>query len=394
MKYYLTILLIPILVMPLFAQKLDIFGYFEPQFTFMWLKTGSSQLQSDKIRIDLASRLGDHVAIGADFEVIKYYGTTFWSYYEFLPDKLIPQPDSIHYWVPNIYFPDVSDWGDIYARLSYKQADLTVGKQQLSFGTGYAWNPTDVFNTKDVLDPTYEQTGHNALRLDISIGSRNGITALYQPEYIWDSSTKLVRVRTGISRFDVSAIAVEQQYVSTYFGPYGTSYFYYRRHLFGGDMVGQLLGLGVWSEYAYNDLQDTDDFVEFLVGGDYTFNSGLHVLGEYYRNTQGKSNKDLYTFQDWMRWVSGNSRALSRDQAYVLADYPATDLLQVGGAIVGSLNDYSFTVVPTIIYSLFQNVELTFFGNVSTGKEGTAYSASGANSVILRLRAYFNANTR
>ena len=31
-----------------------------------------------------------------------------------------------------------------------------MGKQQISLGTGYVWNPTDVFNIKELFDPTYE----------------------------------------------------------------------------------------------------------------------------------------------------------------------------------------------------------------------------------------------
>ena len=187
MKFFYILLLIAILAMPLSAQKLDIFGYFEPQFMVMWSKNKGAQLQSNKIRIDLESQLGDFVTFGADFDIVKYYGTLSWSYYEFLPDEIISSLDSMR-WAYTISFADMSYWGDMYARLSFKYADLTAGKQQLSFGTGYAWNPTDVFNTKDVLDPTYEQTGHNALRLDVPVGSRNSITTIYQPEYNWEES--------------------------------------------------------------------------------------------------------------------------------------------------------------------------------------------------------------
>jgi hypothetical protein len=45
--------------------------------------------------------------------------------------------------------------------------------------------------------------------------------------------------------------------------------------------------------------------------------------------------------------------------------------------------------VPMFIYSLYQNVELTFFGNVNIGREGSAFFTRGADSAILRLRAYF-----
>jgi len=78
----------------------------------------------------------------------------------------------------NITFSDRTFLDNAYLKLSLKAFDLTVGKQQISLGTGYVWNPTDVFNIKDPLDPTYEQPGHNALRVDVALGNNTTLTAL------------------------------------------------------------------------------------------------------------------------------------------------------------------------------------------------------------------------
>ena len=87
-------------------------------------------------------------------------------------------------------FSDQTFLDNAYVMIRMKYADLIVGKQQISLGTGYVWNPTDIFNIKDILDPTYEQPGHNAIRLDIPIGTKYNLTGIYSPDDTWKNSTK------------------------------------------------------------------------------------------------------------------------------------------------------------------------------------------------------------
>ena len=92
---------------------------------------------------------------------------------------------------------------NIYIRANFKNFDLTVGKQQISLGTGYAWNPIDIFNFKQLLDPTYEQTGVNAIRAEIPIGSRSNIDLLLSPGTDWDNSVKMFQLKSGVGRYDI-----------------------------------------------------------------------------------------------------------------------------------------------------------------------------------------------
>ncbi len=43
------------------------------------------------------------------------------------------------------------------------------------------------------------------------------------------------------------------------------------RTLFGGAIVGELAGAGIWLEGAWNQLENQDDFTEVVIGTDYTF---------------------------------------------------------------------------------------------------------------------------
>jgi len=62
--------------------------------------------------------------------------------------------------------------------LDFERVLLRIGKQQLPWGAGYSWNPTDIFNAKDPLDSTYERVGLNAFQLQVPFGTEGMVTVL------------------------------------------------------------------------------------------------------------------------------------------------------------------------------------------------------------------------
>jgi hypothetical protein len=265
---------------------------------------------------------------------------------------------------------------------------LTAGKQQISLGTGYFSNPTDVFNIKDAVDPTYEQPGHNGIRLDWMLARRLQLLALYAPiEDHWERSGKLLRLKVGLGHFDLSALGIEIPYRRTDFSTLEVEE--QRRQILGGDVVGELLGLGVWAEGAYSFLKDDEEFYEFLVGTDYTFESGLYGLLEYHHNSLGKGKDDELDLGAWMRFLTGETKTIARDQIYGFVQYPVTDLIALGSSFIYSVSDGSAALVPTAYWSLFENVELTLIVNLFVGEEGKVYSSALGNGGFLRARVYF-----
>ena len=263
-----------------------------------------------------------------------------------------------------------------------------VGKQQISLGTGYFSNPTDVFNVKDALDPTYEQPGHNAVRMDLFLGPRLSVMALYSPlEMDWQNSGKLMRIKAGLGHFDFSVTGYEMQHTSTDFHTFEITQ--QRRRLFGIDFVGELLGLGVWVEGAYNFMKQDDDFYEFILGIDYTFESGLYTLLEYHHNSPGKTDHTEYDLNDWMRYFVGETKTISQDQVYGFIQYPVADLIMIGGSTVFSISDQSIALVPMVYYSIFENVDLTLMLNLYVGEEGKIFSSSLGNGGFIRAQVYF-----
>jgi hypothetical protein len=375
-------------------DKVELFGYYESQVLGTGLKGKFYQLFTNKLRIDLKSDLSDNITFAANFDYIHYLGKKQWDVLDFLSEGLVATvPEDMRpFYV--IAFSNETFLDNAYIKFSFSAFDLTVGKQQISLGTGYVWNPTDVFNIKDVLDPTYEQPGHTALRLDIPLSPAYTLTALYSPEETWEKSTKLIQVKGNISRFDLHIIGVERVWPYHDYSEFDYQNMNFldvseKRKMLGVSTVGELLGLGVWAEYAHNWMEKSDNFYEIVVGADYTFDFQTYVMMEFYRNTVGKSDYEEYDINDWMRFLAAEQKSICRDQAYVFVQHPATDLMNVGLQTVYCLSDCSLAFVPTLGYSISDNVEIYAYLSLNLGKEGTVYGKNMGNGGLLRLRAYF-----
>jgi len=377
-------------------DQIEIFGYFETQ--LMGAKPGNKyiQLHSNKLRFDFESRLAAKVTFKANFNFITWHGKTNWNILNFLPANLvenIPSELKAAYTIP---FKDRHYLDNAFVRLSFDKFDLTLGKQQISSGTGYVWNPVDIFNTKDMLDPTYEQPGHNALRLDIPFNGSSSLSLIYSPGDNWNKSTKQLALKTKISRFDLTLSAAEtrrfrhdyEQFSPDPQNP-GFLLLTEKRQQLGLTTAGQLFGLGTWAEYAYNLLESSPNYYGWITGFDYTFKNQTYIMAEYYHNSSGETNKDKYTINSWMQLLAAERKTIARDQIYGMIRHPLTDLIHVNFSAVHVFSDGSTALIPALEYNIFENVDLTAYLNFYFGSKGSLYNLRLGNGGMIRIRAYF-----
>jgi len=418
MKRVLFVLLFPIL---LFAQALEFSGYFEPQMTGLSIQDEFYNFSANKVRLDLNTDY-KNVSFGANVNYISYHGKTEWNVLDYLPNRVtqgIPA-DLRSFYV--FHFGDMAEWtgafpthradriylDNAYLNMHFKNSDLIIGKQQLSFGTGYTWNPTDLFNSKDVLDPTYEQPGHNAVRWMLQLGSIHHIDVIYTPGEQWEDSGKMLRYSTWLGRFDLSIVAAQVTWANTNYNftsmltnpdfmlnadptqfemPQAT----YTRNMIGGDLAGELFGIGLWSELAYNFKDDdlSDENLEWVVGADYTFENSLYVMAEWMHSSAAPDNWQDYTLNDWMRMFTAETKSMCRNQLYAMAMYPITDLITFNISTISSLSDASIGFIPMLMWNIFEDVELNLFGYFYAGDDGRLYASNMGNGGMARFRIYF-----
>jgi len=390
-----TVLFCFIFLLPLNAKiDVDLFGYFESQLMGLNINKEFIGLFSNKLRVDLKSEISDNITFAANFNSLLYHGRTVWNILDFLPDSAVaevPEGNESFYVLP---FSDRYYLDNAYIKFAFKYFDLIMGKQQISLGTGYVWNPVDVFNVKDYLDPTYEQPGHNALRIDVPLGSSFTLTALYSPENSWKESSKMIQLKGTIWRFDFALLAIEKSWVFHDYTDFDQDLMNFtelpeERQLLGFSTAGELLSVGVWVEFAYNWMEETDDFYELVAGADYTFDFQTYVMVEYYRNTLAKNGYKEYTLNDWLRLMSQEQKAIARDQVYILIQHPVSDLISLGFSSIYSISDNSVALIPTLNYSLSENVDIMAYLNFNIGKDGKAYAHTLGRGGMIRVRVYF-----
>ena len=374
----------------LLAGDVDLFGYFESQIMGAQINEDFIQMQSNKLRLDLEHRI-NRIEFRANVNWITYHGKTEWFIPDFLPEPIADQIPAALRPCFVLPFEDTSVLDNAFARISFRRWDLTAGKQQISLGTGYAWNPTDLFNNKDLFDPTYEQPGHAAIRADIPLASRINLTCLYGPEDIWKNSSKAIDLKIGLGRFDCSLTVIEKQWTLhdyTHLFLTGPIEISETRRMFGGSLSGELLGLGVWTEGGFNAMENSDDFTEVIAGTDYTFDSGTYVMGEVYYNSGCPEKATDYSLTDWMRYFSAEQKSINRYQVYLLLQHPVSDQTQAGMSIVAA-GDGSVVLLPTLTTTPYENLEVLAYLNLYIGEELKAFNPNQGNGGILRARIYF-----
>ncbi len=385
----------------LFAQ-VDWYGYYETEADYLSLPDNNIYFGYHKFRLDLDSAPTDQIRVSANI-VSKYYdGASIFNFMEFIDQSFWPElpvfdetgiqlTDSLG--VPVTYIlndlpyqlSDTLFLDNVFLEFHHKRFDLTLGRQQIPSGVGYAWNPTDLFNSKDMMDPTYEDTGVPATRIDVPVGFSMTFTGIIQPENSWNNSTQYYQFKTGLGRFDLSLLYGKSAYAETGLLTAGS----WDREIGGINLEGELFGLGTRAELAVNRLDYDSDSLkyEFILGGDFTFENSLYLLGEFYHNDFGVA-ADETRFDDYMVFLAGQRKSLNQNYLFLMAMYPLGDLLTGSLFGIGNLDDGSLAINPQLDYNIFEDVELSLMGSVFIGgdKDEFGYQSAGMR---LRLRAYF-----
>jgi hypothetical protein len=369
----------------------DWFGYYEGEADYGKLPGKSMYFGYNKLRLDMDTSPSDNIRIGANIIYKQFNGQTELNFMDFIDQKywpVIPLQDGsgstiltkLPYQLQDTLYID-----NMFLEFHHKLFDLTLGKQQIAPGVGYAWNPTDIFNLKDIMDPTYEQTGISAVKLSIPLAGRITLSGVLRPKQSWDKTTQYYQLKTGIGQYDLSLLYGRSQLIQS--GLFGKTA--QPRDLCGFNLEGELLGVGIRSEVAVHRLnyKNNDLQYEYIIGGDYTFKNSLYLLTEYYHSDLGtKANQT--TFDDYLVYFAGERKSLNQNYLFALAMYPLGDLLDISAFGIINLDDKSAVIAPQLIYRIFQDVEISLLGSWFVGESTDEFGYQEFGGRV-RLRAYF-----
>jgi hypothetical protein len=375
------------------SKNIEISGYYENMFFPQKMKDEVMMQDYNKLRLNLSSEVSTNITFNANINGQTYHGKTTLNQLDFIPEAVVDEyinsaGKSLEAVRPSFEYTKEDEiyLDNAYLSVYTKHINLRIGKQQLPWGTGYAWNPTDIFNAKNILDPTYEKVGVNVFKAEIPFSQEGMLTGIVSVGDNWKNTTKALKAGYHVAGFDISASYAEKQHTKLNY--YTFEEMADKRQMFGADISGGIAGIGVWAEAAYNLMKNRGDYGQYLAGADYTFLSGLYFKLEYYRNGLGETSSKNYGFGHWMTMLGREAENLGKDYIYLGQMYPVGELVNWSNFFMINLNDGSGMVFPWFDFSLNDNTELILVGYFPFGKKETEFGEFGTGG-FARIRIYF-----
>jgi hypothetical protein len=274
-----------------------------------------------------------------------------------------------------------------FDRFNLKEAlpsiDVTVGRQAITFGKAYFWNPLDVFLPFDPLqfDRDYK-AGVDALRVDVPWGRFTGINLVAAAgrqldafggfvdngsflAASWYGSALLANVFTTFKGWD---LALQGGKI-------------YGGYQLGGGLVGEIGPVETRFEAAYLWAQDgseplpdrhqgdlVEDNFTAVVGVGHRFENTLTLELEYFYNGAGDPD-DLNA--SFARFTTGNILQMSRHLTGFLVSYEFLPILLGQLIWLQSWDDPSSSIQPIISWSATDNIDLLVGANINLGERPT-----------------------
>ena len=244
------------------------------------------------------------------------------------------------------------------ASLSYESErfDLEIGRQQIPWGVGHFFTPTDLLNpfspTQIELD---ERDGVDAVNLTIK-----NIRGL-KTQFVYTPPGKqlhpqryLARISRDVKNYEVGIIGGRTK----------------RDHVFGLDIQGNLRESAIRGEFLYQEAELEKDFIKFTVNADYNFPKNVYGLVEYHFNSQGRRDPDDYQID---RLIRGDIYELGRQYLAGMLGYDLTDLIRFEYRVISNLHDGSFFMRPELQYEFMTNVLITIGAQLFLGSNQDEY---------------------
>jgi hypothetical protein len=368
-------------------------------------------MDTNKLRVDLSVKPLPGFSADADVVIRTFHGSTTYHLADILPERFgrdIAELEAID--------PSLAEYrmdSDIFLDNAYLTAEfwrlrLRVGKQQIRFGSGYLWNPTDPFNKKDLLDPTYEKVGVTCLRLQLFLPGEGLLEAYALPgpdldDFHLEDAALAFRARVAVERWVFATtyatfndVAGVDMWVSDPADLLVRS----RRHMLGFEFTGELGGMGVWGEVAFNVMErgswdrllaiGRPDWIEALGGLSYTFRGGTMIMAEYLYDSRGGEGPDSYTLWQWLSYLDQTVRTLGRHHVTATIEVPAARI-HTTFSLTGIVNveDPSFVLNPWIRFDWNQYLALMLYGAFTWGGAPGNELGSMGQGAYVRLRFSF-----
>ncbi|MBU0687299.1 MAG: hypothetical protein KKB81_05550 [Candidatus Margulisbacteria bacterium] len=330
---YIVLLLLLVAASASFAEDWDIGGYIRSEIDYVMFKDAPRVAALDKVRLRIAREIGDHLYIHTELVYNRMDGSSL------------------------VTLPGYNSLDRCYAQIYFPMVDLTVGRQRIAWGTGYIWNPTDVFNPFSLTLSDEEREGISAARAIVPLGAASYMEFVQTAQQNPANDKFAFKIKGNAGLFDFSSSFVKLNSAGD--------------NQFGGDFVGELLTIGVKGEYINVFLNSGRQYSRYILGADYTFETDVMLIGEYYFNGLGATNVSAY---DWTSYLTGSIYQLARDYLYLGASRTYGDIYQIQLSYILNTNDGSFVIYPMWTWNVLNDLDFYLGALTMGGSSGTEYN--------------------
>ncbi|MGA7159487.1 MAG: hypothetical protein WBZ48_00685 [Bacteroidota bacterium] len=311
--------------------------------------------------------------------------------------------------------------------------DITVGRKILKWGPGYAFNPTGVVEPQrspsDPSDRLDQNVGRTLISLNAFFG-KSSLTFVYlndaqlqAGEFHWGEHDYAVRVYTFLNGLDLSGILHYRQGDRLEAGT-NWSYVIGQNLEIHGEFLGKEGSSTMYHEILFSNSTEqifssdpyatpfdhsTEIFYKLLIGGQYTFENGLNIAIEYYRNEEGLTRSEWNQWMKFVKFQNSIQRGLIPEPAEMIGpsrynllwalqtlsprgtmrdyvfgrEYYSTDSWIIEFIQLMNADDASIVLVPTVSYQtsefLTLYVRLAFFVGDSDSEYGALFTRYSTN---------------
>jgi hypothetical protein len=252
---------------------------------------------------------------------------------------------------------------------------ITLGRQRVNWGMNLVWNANDLFNTFSYFDFDYEERpGCDALRVKYFANATSSAELAFKAGNTNDENTY-----AGLYRF--LAWNYDFQFLAGQSGPDYVAGMGWSGDIKGGGFRGEIS----WFIPSQGEPQSSQSVIA-SVSGDYTFRNNLYLQGGFLFNSQDSIQSKGLSLFDLNLGVKNMS--LSKYAVFLQASYPVTPLFTASATSIINANDGSFYIGPTVTWSISNNIELLFTGQLFFGDSNTEYGDTG-KAVFARMKWAF-----
>jgi hypothetical protein len=239
-------------------------------------------------------------------------------------------------------------------------ADLTLGRQPLTYGKALIFTPMDLVSpfNPTIVDQEYKP-GVDAVRADVYWGMANTVSlaAAYAGDWDKDGVVLSAYGQTTLGVWDLGA----------FFG------WVCGDRVFGLATAGSLGPIGLRGEGTYTlpgeMAEETEGFWRGTVGADWRPGMKTMVSGEVYFQSLGETDPGQYlSAYDNPRYTRGELWLAGRTYAAVSASQELAPTVYGSLALIGNLEDPSMMVAPALSWSVSGNADLSLSGFVGVGE--------------------------